>query len=485
MMAFFFARNTNRHVSITNGFIMNTPNTARITTPHIIPPAHSQHDETVNPLRSLIDTPQKKYEAQKRRHLPSDTARFLKLAQSNVAKALASSIDPRQMQSAVTMMDCGRYIRMIDDDRYRVINRCHLRSCSICSQIKGAKYTSILIDAMRQLRFTFRDDGFDTHRQMIGLKITLNTGTACHLDDLRERLTILHKLWGRMTRAKYLQEGLIGAIRSTEIIPERDTANTANPHIHGLLLLPADTNVPLLREQLGIYWRRAMRKAISKIDRSLAKPHQVSASFQELKELDFHTSEDAESWLRYATKGGYNFSNPQSQSLHDSASKQYFRAVDTAIKGMRLISTSGDLKDAVTIAKENRVSRKPSEQIDHDSHISTHAWSDKNAAYVEIDSYDPVIHDDRWYLTQSTSYNDSAPLLGALFRYEEDSFNKRATMTALRKMRDRLINNQDHSSLSEIRALFTNDIKRSSDYHEPTEVHRSSLNVITQRPTDQ
>ena len=152
---------------------------------------------------------------------------------------------------------------------------------------------------------------------------------------------------------------------------------------------------------------------------------------------------------------------------------------------MRLISTSGDLKDAVTIAKENRVSRNSPEQIDHDSHISTHAWSDKKATYIEIDSYDPTIHDDRWYLTQSTSYNDNTPLLGALFRYEEDSFNKRAAMTALRKMRDRLISNQDHSSLSEIRALFTIDIKTSSNYHEPTEVPRPSLNVITHRSTDQ
>ena len=130
---------------------MNTPYSARITTPHIRPHSNSQHDETVNPLRSLIDNPsqdpQKKCGISKQRHLPSDTARFLKLAQSNVAKALASSTDARQMQSAVTMMDCGRYIRMMDDDRYRVINRCHLRSCSICSQIKGAKYTSILIDA--------------------------------------------------------------------------------------------------------------------------------------------------------------------------------------------------------------------------------------------------------------------------------------------------------------------------------------------------
>jgi len=409
-------------------------------------------------------------------HLRSDTARFLKIAQLNVVKALASSPSSSQMSTSLPMLNCGRYIRRLDNDRYRILARCHLRSCTLCSQIKGSKYTSLASNAMNQLSHTFRDDTHNDDKTMIGLKITLNTGSACHIDDLKQRLQILHKLWGRMMRTRHLESVLIGAIRSTEVIPERNTLNTANPHIHGLILLPANTDVSELRQVLSIYWRNAMRKAISKLDRKLSKPHMVSQSFQELIELNHHTSSDARQWLTYATKGGYSFDKPDSQALHNGASRQFWIATDTAIKGMRLISACGELKDALKDEKDRRSLLPDQTNSELDSMLITHAWSDTRQDYIPFDEYDSTKDDERWILSRSISYMDAHAHIAPLFKYEEKEHTKREAMVELHKLKSKLITSQDYSTINLIGSLFTIDIKTSDNSRfEPVEVERSKL----------
>ena len=146
--------------------------------------------------------------------LREQMARHTKLAQSHVSRSLFYSSRPSQAKASYAMSMCGKYATHTGQ-YIRPLNRCHRRSCPVCSSIKGAQITRRAMRALDQLRFSLVDEADEqlpAHRRMIAIKVTLNSGEACTFDHLKLRIACLHKIWARMLRTRDISEHLIGSL---------------------------------------------------------------------------------------------------------------------------------------------------------------------------------------------------------------------------------------------------------------------------------
>jgi hypothetical protein len=271
-----------------------------------------------------------------------------------------------------------------------------------------------------------------------------------------------------MINLKALKEQLIGSIRATEItqsIDANDKTILAHPHIHGLLLLRKDSDIPHLRALLGKYWRKAIKQQVRKHS-DLAID--TSQSFQELKALSYHTSLDTHSWLRYMTKGGYDLERDDHLKAHSSNTDSFWQSADLAIKGMRLIATSGDLKECIALVKKHA----PQMQLAELS--STHTWSNAQMKYVNSEDYDPN-KEPPITLSNTLSYLPRGQHMSYLFANEYALHLAELEHHNMEHLTSTLLNTGNHSLLEHKKQLFINRHKIVDHYSEPDEVIRSSL----------
>jgi len=334
------------------------------------------------------------------------------------------------------------------------------------------------------MRFTLLDEAHETHpanRRMIAVKVTLNSGEACSFDRLRDRLSALHKIWARLLRLTDIKEHLIGSLRASEIT--QSSLDKANPHIHGMLLMRVSTNLEEVSAIIRRYWPKAIKKEVIRVEKNRA--HSAVKSVGSIEYTDTQTTHDVEGWIKYVTKGSYDFAKEKHRKDHSLTTRNYWIAADAAIKGMRMISFSGDLKDAVNVVKEHE--RDERSQLDHShSHDVTpsHVWSDRLNRYIDINDVQP---NDVNYaiLSQSLSHTEEPPPLYGFIAQSEIQNQLDANRKAqAEKLRQRLLSIGDTEAISQFYELFTYNINKVTDdvssddsggYHEPTEIERSSL----------
>jgi len=409
--------------------------------------------------------------------ISDELIRYQKLAQIKVSSSLATSGLSRHYTAAVKTNDCGRYLGKTRHGHV-ALNRCNRRSCPICSTIKGNQYTRLITMGVLQMNHVMQDDAPDDtpeYKKMIGLKITLNTGTACTLDNLKNRLRVMHAVWSRMLKIRVVDDSYIGAFRATEIT-QTDHSH-ANPHIHGLIFVKADTDVSLLYQKMKKYWVRVIKRDLAKLGDKV----DTVAAFQQLEPLYSHTIDDVREWARYSTKGSYNYANEKHRNEQLNTTAPFWIAMDDATKGMRLITCNGELKDGVALAKEHLALKKVMDDVDSDIE-TTHAWSDRVKEFIPIDDFNPS-HDAISPLSQSLSYAVESPHLGALFKMEYDAHKNRVLDQKIRAFRRLLLRSENDSALREFDELFIYDIKNVHEddgfnhYTEPVEIERKSLKM--------
>lgn len=407
-----------------------------------------------------------------------------KLAQFKVASALVHTQKRATLVRAIEMNECGRYLTegthsTEDNKLYRPMNRCKQRSCPLCLSIKGYQYSNIASNSISQMGATLIGDipssshEIPIYKRMIGLKINLNCGQACELKDLKSRLKILHSVWGRLLKTSSLTECTFGALRSTEVTSSAH--NRANPHIHGLLLVRADTDTVALTSKIKRYWNRTIKRELVKSGVIRTEANTVSAT-QQIAELRAHTQLDVLSWLRYATKGFYNLSDEGQFKSQQSNNREFWVAVDSAIKGMRLIAISGDWKIAFRVTKSKLKTMKTQVTLPSDPK-PTHAWSDLQETYVPYAEMRPC-DDGISLLSQSLDRLQVHPQFGALFQMELKQHQKRL----IARKWESALNIGNPLTIRFLGELFLNSIKEvkpiepgGGNFNEPNEIERSSL----------
>jgi hypothetical protein len=342
--------------------------------------------------------------------------------------------------------------------------------------------TARIMRAIDNMRFTLEDVESDAERRMRAVKVTLNGGRACHFEHMRTRLSSLHKIWSRFLKTNGIKQHLIGALRSTEITETEDDPHHANPHIHGLLLVRTSIDHETIHRLLLDYWPRAIKREITRTERAVK--HDVSHSVKAVEYTLTQTPFDVKGWVTYITKGSYDLGNAKHREKHAMTTYNYWVSVDEAIKGMRMISASGDLKEAIAIAKEHEAYEKAgrAEELHPTDATPSHVWSDYRQRYIEVDQANE--HDVSFTtLVRSASYVAPPPLFGLIAKNEIRNHLNAAELRRYQEIRSRLLNSDDRDTLSLIDDLITYKHKKVIDdddsddvsFYEPQEIERSSL----------
>lgn len=411
----------------------------------------------------------------------------LKRGSSKVAVSLAHSANLDQVSIAAKIASCAQRIRL-QSGRWVALNRCRSKVCSHCANISSAKMTARLKSAMGCLGFAMLDEAHrDTapHRLAIALKVTLNAGESCELDELRERLEILHDCFPRLCRIAALKDQLIGYMRSTEIVQSSSIDGLrAHPHIHSLLLLRADSDVEKISKAIMRYWLRKMGTEHAK----LGKLINVSASAKrsDITELRKHTAADLLSWCRYATKGSYDLiglsahSGSQREAIQ-ATHPDYWSRVEAATKRMRLISFGGELRRATAEAQaEHERSERAKRRLEAVGPIADVVKGEDRVYSVASGQYVRAADHERWVedaaLSHRLSYAYPAPHLASLFQREYIAMMERAeaahrlTLLHMLSAPQAPIPPRLNRPTGELSHINTRKVK--ADYHEANEIER-------------
>ncbi|WP_417539071.1 protein rep [Marinobacter sp.] len=144
--------------------------------------------------------------------------------------ALALLKNPNTQKVGQSILECAERVCLTYRDQLNPTIRtyyCHQRQCPNCQERRSQKICS----EMHQM--------FDQHpglAQQQWLYLTL-TVRNCNIWDLREKLLNMTQAYQRVTKRKFFQENVIGAIRFTEVNVGQSEPNTAHPHFHCMLLV--------------------------------------------------------------------------------------------------------------------------------------------------------------------------------------------------------------------------------------------------------
>lgn len=361
----------------------------------------------------------------------------LKRGSAKVAVSLAHSADLEQVTTAAKVASCAQRIRL-KSGRWVALNRCRSKVCSHCANISSAKMTARLKSAMGYLGFAMKDEAHpDTapHRLVIGLKVMLNAGESCEPHELRERLEILHDCFPRLCRITALKDQIVGYLRSTEVVQSSSVEGLrCHPHIHSLLLLRADSDIEKITKAIMRYWLRKMGTEHAK----LGKLINVSASVKrsDIIELRSHTAADLLSYCRYATKGSYDLiglsahSGSQREAIQATA-PDFWSAVETATRRIRMISLGGELRRAAAEAQaEHERSERAKRRIEAVGPVPEVARDEDRVYSVAAGQYVRAADHERWVtdaaLSHRLSYAHPAPHFASLFQREYIAMMERA-----------------------------------------------------------
>ena len=235
---------------------------------------------------------------------------------------------------------------------------------------------------------------------LAALKITLNAGQTCPANELKTVIRgVLHTLWPRLLKIKAIAPHLEGAIRATEITVSKEPMKRGmplmNPHIHATILLriPRDerrtwrTWLDEIALSISHYWVSAVSRRLSKL--GIDRP--ITMSSQEVMPITAQTTEHLSGWMKYGVKGAVT-------SLANALHKEDYTAtalkpvariwaeVYSAIKGIRLIATSGSLTDSLDDAREElRRESIGCDRTEVTKQEITHRWSYPLNKFIPID----------------------------------------------------------------------------------------------------
>jgi hypothetical protein len=300
------------------------------------------------------------------------------------------------------LFDCSESVSLKSNGAVHSHSRCKHRLCALCSSINASKWQKEINRVMDHLKYDLIEDSqHHDETALVALKVTLNAGRTCPATELKSVIRdVLHTIWPRVLRHSAVKPHLEGAIRATEITvskdPMIDGIPQMNPHLHCTILLrvpPAEranwrTWVDEISLTIGHYWVGAVSRRLKKfnIDRA------ITMSSQEIATINTQTTTDLEGWMKYSVKGAVTslanalYKEDYTLTALEPISK-IWAEIYRAIKGIRLIATSGSFSDSLDDAREEllRESEPASRARDNEDAKITHRWSYPQNAFIPID----------------------------------------------------------------------------------------------------
>ena len=266
--------------------------------------------------------------------------------------------DPTLIKSAIAITDCSSALH----HERGVLNRCRQRLCPTCSLITGKMRAKEIATAL-DYHLPLADE--DDSSSLIAIKVTLNAGERVELSQLRDTIQTLHSRWTSLMRTVKIKRHLSGSLRATEFtLASCEGITTANPHIHGLMILEAPDDIDRdqwtdsVRAHVISYWLKAMRST----------GREISAAGQQVESLTRHTLDDCTQWSAYCVKGimqgvaewiaesSISASQPTLDEIGSSpetetakvniTTESIWSELDSALRGLRLFQLAGSLKEA-------------------------------------------------------------------------------------------------------------------------------------------
>jgi hypothetical protein len=356
----------------------------------------------------------------------------LKRGSIHVAQSLALSHELDQAETAAEIFSCADHLRQTPNG-YRSLRRCKSRVCAHCAHVESIKATARLRSAIAILRergWQLRDEssvGVHLDRQLVALKLTVNSGEAAPLDEIRERVDLLHKLLPRLARLAAYRDEVVGLMRSTEVtevFPTPEEPSRAHVHIHGFLLLRASADIDAIKRSILSYWPKALKAQYQKLNKQVDTTASIMWSWME--PLTTQTADDLASWGAYITKGSYDLGRAEKRLAHQSTSPEYWAAVEREMRSVRLVEYGGELRSAVSEAKQRHKQNKSAARGGRVSTkrqpgdlIFNHLLRD----YIRAEHLNDRINPHAF--TSSLTHLRSIPHFAALWRAEQVSFENR------------------------------------------------------------
>ena len=391
-----------------------------------------------NPLFNLPD-----HESVRLNHLKNGAV--------HVGKSLAYSHDLTQALKGAQVFGCADHLRP-SEDGYRALKRCKSKVCPYCLSIESSRWVARVRAGMTHLSNTkgyyLRDEptGYAErfpNGAMIALKITMNAGHTCGLDELRERLDLLHSTFYKLTRKLSRGDDYIGAFRSTEIVertPSEDGApSQANPHLHTFILLRGDCDLTHLTHELLRFWPKSLKVGYKGLGKQVSTVSSLQGDW--IKRLDADDIDNLSGWVKYITKGSYDLTSSGDKGwvkreAHRVTTSSFWAEVERVTKKIKMVQSYGLLKIAMSEAQaEYKEAKKRAPRGQREStklRSGDLIYDHLLKSYVRSDDWSgaPTPH----ALTQSLSHLQHTPHFSALWVAERERYEEKVRETQLAQM---------------------------------------------------
>ena len=339
-----------------------------------------------------------------------DLNRFKRTSAEQIAPCFLNTANfSKETRKALDLLDCSSSITLAHDGSVTAHRRCKKRVCATCSHIEGKAWSKRLHDAVKLLPDVMLDEPQSVKDNLgddraVGIKLTLNAGQLCSLNELRDVTRMIHRLWPRLYSTSAIKPHFKGAFRASEITishtlssdDSRSNVILANPHIHGLIMLipPSDIDVDewikLTTHKLTKHWVKMIKSNLLALN---IRGRSVQSIAQLVEPLNAHTPHDVASWLSYASKGAAQglanqLKRENLESTYDEL-VDVWTTVDSTLNSVHLISASGSIKEALKHQSEiDQITSTEGENSKRQGRPKpTHRWSTPQRRYIPVEEW--------------------------------------------------------------------------------------------------
>jgi hypothetical protein len=294
------------------------------------------------------------------------------------AKAFKNTGTPLLISKAERMESCGNFVSVTTSGNV-IANRCHRRGCPLCDTHKSRVAASIVGRALRR----------NNESNLRAYFFTTSTGSNCTAEELRSHVQLISEAFRKFMNYADIKKhsNIIGASRGTEVTYDR--IHGYNPHTHiilwtyGELRIKDEERIAAISKRMQQLWTRAIKKGINQQPVTKLQPIQV-----ERKE-DTTLTDAYVRMIQYITKA-FKMSADGVECDELDLPDHAQVAVATALRGLRLVSHSGWIKDEIRVQKEiDKKNRREQEEIKlHDpkrlelEDLTHFIWDRPRQAYI-------------------------------------------------------------------------------------------------------